>query len=124
MTRQQYKLALGIFLVSLFPTAWLIRPYVTSSDVTACAFRIITGRPCPFCGLTRALACALHGEFQAASEYNFLWFLAVLLIAGIGGLSLADGLTGTDHVEKLRHATAFADKYIIIFLTLFTLCRW
>lgn len=36
-----------------------------------CLFKAITGKQCPGCGMTRAIASILRGDFQAALHYNF-----------------------------------------------------
>jgi hypothetical protein len=36
-----------------------------------CLFKAITGRPCPGCGMTRAIASILRGDFQVSLHYNF-----------------------------------------------------
>ena len=40
------------------------------SDVPICAFRGVTGRPCPLCGGTRACAALVEGNFLAAWQLN------------------------------------------------------
>lgn len=52
---------------------------------TVCPFRIITGFPCPGCGLTHGCIYILTGRWKLAAEYNlaaFLWipFILYLLI--------------------------------------------
>ncbi len=123
MTEKRKNLLLGILLISVFPLARVIHPYMTPSDFTVCAFRTITGKPCPFCGLTRAFSHAAHGDFSAAFGFNMFWWLAALLTAGVGIVALADGVSGNDRLKRLRCATAFADAYIIVFLVLFTIYR-
>lgn len=47
-----------------------------------CPFIIITNKPCPACGLTRASLCICTGEFSKAIEYNesvFLWWITIIL---------------------------------------------
>jgi Protein of unknown function (DUF2752) len=55
--------------------------------VSLCGFLWLTGRPCPFCGLTRALACLLKGDFALALNFHPLSPLALtaLLIVFLGG---------------------------------------
>jgi Protein of unknown function (DUF2752) len=35
-----------------------------------CAFKELTGRPCPGCGLTRGMSALAHGRWQQAVEWN------------------------------------------------------
>jgi hypothetical protein len=57
---------------------WSVAP----PEFPLCAFRWITGRPCPFCGLTHAVFALAHGNLAAALRYHALSPLAVLLLAG------------------------------------------
>jgi hypothetical protein len=54
----------------------------TPPDLPLCAFRWITGRPCPFCGLTHAVFALAKGRLAEALRWNPLSPLAVLMIAG------------------------------------------
>ena len=40
--------------------------------IPLCAFRFVTGLPCPGCGLTRAFISLFHGEFSRAIAFNAL----------------------------------------------------
>ena len=45
----------------------------------------LSGRECPGCGITRAVSCCLHGEFERATEFNLgvvVVFPLLLLLAG------------------------------------------
>jgi hypothetical protein len=35
-----------------------------------CPLRAITGVPCPFCGMTRAVVAAVHGHFATSLAFN------------------------------------------------------
>lgn len=53
---------------------------------STCGMQRVTGLPCPSCGLTRSVTCALQGEMAAAWEYNpfgFLFAGAFLLLGGL-----------------------------------------
>lgn len=45
-----------------------------------CIFRLVTGVPCPGCGMTRAHLAALSLDFRAAFFYHPLWFLPAPLV--------------------------------------------
>jgi hypothetical protein len=53
----------------------------------ACPLRTITGIPCPFCGMTRAVVAAAHGHLVDSLRFNpagiVVALLAVALIAGL-----------------------------------------
>jgi len=54
---------------------------------SVCGFLWLTGRPCPFCGITRALSCLLKGEMTQAVALHPLspLVLVVLLVTLLGG---------------------------------------
>lgn len=59
-----------------------------------CAFRILTGWSCPFCGGTRMGTALLHGDLAAAYAANPLALVALLLLvvrAGWWAIELAGG---------------------------------
>ena len=66
----------------------ILLPYAIITQIifhTICPFAIITGLPCPGCGLTRAGILVLTGQFHAATQANatiYLWmpFLIYLFV--------------------------------------------
>lgn len=56
---------------------------------TICPFKVITGIPCPGCGMTRALAAAMRGQFERAFDFHPLFPLVPVLLAGVGVYSLS-----------------------------------
>lgn len=54
-----------------WPMALAGAPLLLSlGTVPLCAFRQLTGRPCPLCGGTRACAALVEGDFAAAWQFN------------------------------------------------------
>lgn len=45
-----------------------------------CIFRLLTGIPCPGCGMTRALAAVLRGDAASAFSFHPLWWTLPLLL--------------------------------------------
>jgi hypothetical protein len=67
-------MALPLLLIFI-PTAWLERRR------SLCIIKNLTGKPCPGCGMTRAISSASHGEFKQALRYNKLVVLVLPLLA-------------------------------------------
>ena len=62
-------LGAGAFAAGLFFAAgWIGLP--SGAGYTVCAFRRLTGIPCPGCGLTRAMAALARGELLLALHFH------------------------------------------------------
>ena len=60
-----------------------------SSDLTLCPFRLATGLPCPFCGLTHSLLALGQGEIDASVRASPVGPLVALLAAISGWAVIA-----------------------------------
>lgn len=49
-----------------------------------CGFLWLTGLPCPFCGMTRALCFLMKGQFAQAIQLHALSPLAAVTLAALG----------------------------------------
>jgi hypothetical protein len=58
--------------------AWL----AAGLPLPPCAFRAVTGCPCPTCGATRCVLALLHGRVAEAAGWN------PLVLAGLAGLAV------------------------------------
>ena len=65
----QWLVAVGSGLILM---ASALLPFTLIEKIHLCAFRNLTGYPCPFCGLTRAFLMVAHGDVTGA------WHLAPL----------------------------------------------
>ncbi|HEY7348611.1 MAG TPA: DUF2752 domain-containing protein [Ktedonobacterales bacterium] len=62
-------------LLILVPTPWLERRR------SLCLFKNLTGRPCPGCGMTRAISSAAHGDFKQAFRHNKLVIIVLPILS-------------------------------------------
>jgi hypothetical protein len=74
-----------------------------------------TGIPCPGCGLTRSLSCAIHGMFGASWEYHpfgvfFLAVFAAIALASLFPITARRRLLGL--VD--RHGRLFNTAYFVL----------
>lgn len=67
----------GLIIARVWPVA-----SVDSGDPT-CLLRIVTGLPCPGCGMTRSWVHLAHGDVAGAFGYNLFGPVAMAMAAGI-----------------------------------------
>ena len=68
---------------ALFAIAVIVLWTFTPPELPVCGFHWITGRPCPLCGLTRAVFALAKGNLGAALRYHPLSPLAAFMLAGV-----------------------------------------
>ena len=65
--------------VALFAVLWFVS-VPAEPAVRLCGFHWLTGRPCPLCGLTRALFALAKGHWADALHFNALSPLAFAML--------------------------------------------
>lgn len=116
-------LSLAALLYAIFPATWVARPFISQTHSSICIFHTLTGRPCLFCGLTRAFAHATHGYFNLAFSFHSLWFLAAFLIISIASISLLDAVKGTDFLRLFARLQRVPIWLIVVMLVVLTVLR-
>jgi len=73
------RLILALFLSLVLALSFLLSlPPQSAEDpdfiwgIPLCGFKLLTGIPCPFCGLTRSFVFTAHGQWEQAFLHNFL----------------------------------------------------
>ena len=61
----------------------LADPDAVDHGPVVCPFRLLTGLPCPGCGLTRSWVHLMHGQVGAAMTANPFGVVALLLTVGL-----------------------------------------
>jgi hypothetical protein len=69
----------GVTLVALF---WSVS-LPTEPKYGLCAFRWLTGRPCPLCGMTRALFALAKGHWSQAVHLHALSPLGLVMLGSL-----------------------------------------
>jgi hypothetical protein len=59
------------------------RPSIVRNVGLSCPFRALTGVPCPFCGLTRGVVAAVHGDVVRALLLNPASVVVVLSVVAL-----------------------------------------
>lgn len=73
--------ASGLVLAAVIP------PSAFDDSLTICPFRLITGVPCPACGLVRSVVATMHGDAYDSLQLHPFGMVAVLVM-----ITLALGL--------------------------------
>jgi hypothetical protein len=108
-----WRLAVGLML----PVGLVLAPrFLALGDIPLCAFKHLTGMPCPLCGGIRACAALAQGDLAAAWALN-PGLLPVLAVAALhSGLLLAQAATGRSLTEPgaLTRAWQWAGAALLI----------
>ncbi len=79
----------------------------TGRQTTVCAFKLLTGYPCPTCGGTRAVDAALRGHCLQAISLNPLLCLVMIGLGAWLGIRLVLGRRVSVEMSPLEKATAW-----------------
>ena len=105
MSLSLYRLrraALAGIMLAIIPMARLLGQPGSGDGASGCLLHDLTGHPCPFCGLTRALNSATHGDWSAAAAFHPLWWMAGFAILIVAALAIRDACFGTDSFTRIR----------------------
>ncbi|MDR2611234.1 MAG: DUF2752 domain-containing protein [Clostridiales Family XIII bacterium] len=69
-----------------------------------CPFRLITGIPCPGCGMTHAFLAAFRFDFADAFRWHPLFPLVMLMMAGYAACLLVFFVRRRDGITRVRPA--------------------
>jgi hypothetical protein len=60
--------------------AWALSPV---HPQLVCPFRAVTGLPCPFCGMTRSVDAAVHGQMMASLRFQPAGIFLLVAVAWV-----------------------------------------
>jgi hypothetical protein len=100
------------------PAFYFLQPRFPSL-LSGCRFREWSGRPCPSCGGSRALADLFHGRVGEAFLHNPLVVLGLALLAGWFLLSLYfEVIRRREIVFELSRAERITARVLVVLLPL------
>src|SRR5258706_6025184 len=85
----------GSSLPALLAASFLYFPYAISGrGRVLCPLALVTGMPCPGCGLTRACGQVTHGRLREAFEYHAIWPLVLAYLAFLWIYKIVEAVRG------------------------------
>lgn len=117
------RLGLAVAMLGAFPVAHALTPLILRDAIPLCPFRILTGKPCPFCGVTRAIALATHARWREAFLMNPLWPAFAGTAVAVAVLLAIDAGTGRDLSGRFLRAAARRRAWIFSTLIAFGIWR-
>ena len=98
-------LVVGALLAGIFGIAFWLNPYDangqprtmathTQLGMPPCNFVLLTGKPCPSCGMTTSFALLVRGDIRASLHANWAGTLIAVLWAAIMVWAIASGIRG------------------------------
>lgn len=88
-----------------------------------CPMRLITGLPCPGCGLTRSWVASAHGDFADAFAYNIfgpISFVATMMFVVAVGILVARKKPAAPVARLFRHPIVIV---VIVIWVLYGIAR-
>ncbi|GAA1461491.1 DUF2752 domain-containing protein [Williamsia maris] len=83
-------------------TAVVVPESMSTNGPVLCPFRLVTGLPCPGCGLTRSWVAIGHGDLHGAFAYNAFGPLSMAFVASMVVLVAAVALTVPRRLSRIE----------------------
>lgn len=89
-----------------------------------CAFKVMTGLPCPGCGLTRAVCALGHGQIDMAMKYHPFVLVIYPVMVGLTAYPFVMGRIEESTRQRLDRLFFYACVVGMLLMTLYNFYRW
>ena len=119
-----FKLKYLAIIISIIAGYFFLYNYPNSIEGhTVCAFKNMTGIPCPSCGSTRATMQLLHGKFIKSILINPFGIITNSLVI-ISTFWMVNDILKNKETFFPFIKKDFVNKYVIIFAVMLTIANW
>lgn len=105
-----------MLLVAMAFYYYTFNPLENHQFFPSCAFKSVTGLDCVGCGIQRAIHALLHGDLQAALDYNPLFVLLLPIMGYYLYYTIKRFVYGTASPNNFIYSPQFGITLIIIFV--------
>jgi len=115
--KRLWQLVKPILEILLLGVAYIIFVKITGWGLP-CPIKLVTGKYCPGCGISRMLLAMLTLDFEAAFHANRLLFflLPVMLLYGL--------IKGINYVKTGKEGQSRLEQIVILFVCIITIAFW
>ena len=104
----------GASMILAFPFFVMATNSKFETSQSFCPMKLLTGLPCPGCGITKSLVFAYQGEFFKSISYHIFGFPAIVgCIVAIAVLSV-EIVTGKEYFQTILYSRRLA--YFLAFI--------
>lgn len=96
--------ALRVRALTTLGFAYCLYAYVSYAAhwiIPVCVFRLLTGLPCPLCGLTRSVGAALNGDWTGSFRFHILGLALVVAVVAAAVVVIAQKLRSMKRQSQL-----------------------
>lgn len=110
------------FLILVIPFIMMLTNPNIETSRSLCPFKMMTGLPCPACGLTKSMICFYRGDILKSLHYHIFGPLVIFFCTALILIFTTELFTKRRYFRKILYSRKIA--YItIVFLLLYHLIR-
>jgi hypothetical protein len=100
----------GALLTLVIPYFLLLHNFQNPIETaqSLCPFKMLTGFPCPGCGITKSLICLYQGDLMKSFQFHLFGPLTFLFCIAAVFVLTAELVTGREYFQKIFHSRKIA----------------
>lgn len=114
--RKLYGIAIAVLTIVVPYLMMVSNPHIESSK-SICPFKMLTGLPCPGCGITKSIIFLYKGDINKSLAYHIFGLPVILFCIVSISVLLLELLTKKEYLHWLFYSTKLAYTLAFILIT-------